>query len=395
MTVDYFAELGKRNRWPDMKDLDEVTTHYHTLIATGHKKDKDGADALRAQWNEKSLLVTIPEPDDVLWQPISAPTPDLTILPAYSFSLRFMFRLAQPYLSKDDNDFYIIDNPIVRDKVFRLPIVRPSSWKGNLRAALRQLGHQDDGPIVQRLFGKVNEPNDAGHSGRLIFFPTFFTQTGLEIINPHDRKTKVGKNPILFECVPQKSDGTFTLLYVPFDRIGDEDANSKRKSLREEVAEDIKLVAQGLRAMFTEYGFGAKTSSGFGLAEDRVIGGIIQINIIETEQQALPPQETLMPEALQAFLQEFPDEDFSLKPNAWRKQHNATTSHRNQYKEARSAFDEYHKVQKAYEVARAEWEAQAKEPAQRFLEASFETFTGLAADVAKSLATKLTTEGVS
>lgn len=264
MTLDYFAELGGRNRWPpDTTETSETTTRYHVLIATGHKKDKNtGADALRAAWGKGRLRVSVPEPAAALWQPIAAPTADLSILPACSFTLSFTFTLAQPYISRDDNAFYIVDNPIVRDKVFGLPLVRPSSWKGNLAAALRQLGQSEKDAVWQRLFGKVNEANDEGQAGRLIFFPTFFTQTGLEIINPHNRKTRVGERPILFECVPAGAQGVFTLLYAPFDRIGE-----PASKICSEVAEDMPLVIAGIEAMLTRYGFGAKTTVGCGVAE--------------------------------------------------------------------------------------------------------------------------------
>lgn len=289
MTVDYFAELGKLNRWPPgMTEIDEVTTRYHVLIATGHKKDKNtGADALRAAWGKERMQVTLPEPTAAFWPAIAAPVPDLSVLPPYSFSLSFTFTLAQPYISRDDNAFYVVDNPIVRDKVFGLPFVRPSSWKGNLAAALRQLVQREEDAPWQRLFGKVNEANDEGQAGRLIFFPTFFTQTGLEIINPHDRKTRVGKNPILFESVPIGARGVFTLLYVPFDGVAKEGRETAKQ-----VAEDLALAVRGLRAMFTVYGFSAKRTSGFGLAGEAVSNGALTLRIATLPAAASSPPQT-------------------------------------------------------------------------------------------------------
>ena len=284
MTVDYFAALGGGAHWPEADGTDRDTTRYHMLVATGHKKDKGtGADALREQWGKTHLEVVIPQPDSALWQSISEPVFDLSILPPCSFTLRFTFTLAQPYLSKDDNAFYIVDNPIVRDKVFHLPLVRPSSWKGNLAAALRQLDQHKSAASRQRLFGKVNEADNEGQAGRLIFFPTFFTETGLEIINPHDRKTRVGKNPILFESVPVGATGAFTLLYAPFDRVGQDESETRRQ-----VAEDLQLLAEGLPAMFTIYGFSAKRSSGFGVAQDAVKQGELQLRAAGWEKQEAP-----------------------------------------------------------------------------------------------------------
>ncbi|HXF70260.1 MAG TPA: RAMP superfamily CRISPR-associated protein [Thermoflexus sp.] len=220
------------------------------------------------EWGLKQLYETY-------W---AAPTVDLSILPAYSFTIRFTFTLAAPYISKDDNSFYIIDNPIVRDRVFRLPMVRSTSWKGSLYAALWRLGHdrQDQEPM-RRLFGEIRTSaggEEKGRAGRLFFYPTFFTRMGLEIINPHDRKRRVGKNPILFESVPIGAEGTFTLLYVPFDRVGQDPEETAGQ-----VAEDLRLLAKGLQALFTIYGFGAKTSSGFGVAHETVKDGTLTLRI--------------------------------------------------------------------------------------------------------------------
>ena len=402
MSIDRFAGLGQSGSThpEDLHDLDAVSTAYHYLIATGHKKGKDtGADTLREKWAKERLNITIPKPAMDFWTQIESPAPNLHTLPRYSFAISFEFRLAQPYLSKDDDAFYIIDNPVRKDKVFKTPMVAPSSWKGSLCHALWQLRRRHDSKEhhdqqVGRLFGETRD-DDPGRSGRLFFYPTFFDKMGLEIINPHDRVRRVGKNPILFECVPVETTGRFTLLYVPFDRIGNEAADPEKgvKSLPEEVAEHLTLLAEGLQAMFTLYGFGAKTSSGFGLAEDRVSDGYIQTNVLETVQQAPRPEEPAMPEVLRAFLKDFPDEDFSLKPKMWRKRHKATNSQREQYMEARAAHTDYEQRRQTYEAALAEWQAQTAEPVQSFVQAEFTSFSQLAGDTAKTLAEKLNAGG--
>jgi len=110
--------------------------------------------------------------------------------------------LAKPYISKDDNPFYIIDNPIVRDKVFRMPMVRPTSGRATCTrrsgswVTIKRTMSQCKGCSATFAVKKLGK-RDACTST-----PTFFTETGLEIINPHDRKRRVGKNPILFESVP-------------------------------------------------------------------------------------------------------------------------------------------------------------------------------------------------
>jgi CRISPR-associated protein Cmr2 len=356
--------------------------------------------------------------------------PDKHSLPSSATFIQFRFTLARAYLSKDDEALHICDNPLRKDIVFKVPLVAATAWKGLLRWTMVRLMLESNDRLsdeafacrrrqLTRLFGNekdvemdkaarltayLDEQRPAAASlyrqklaritpsgfvaGRLQFYPTFFNQMDVEVINPHDRKTKAGTHPIYFECAPAGAEGTFSLLYVPFDRIDEDETETRR-----EVADDLTLLAQGLRDMFTLYGFGAKTSSGFGLAEDRVKEGHIQTNVLEVVQQTSPPQEPVMPEVLQTFLQEFPDEDFSLKPNEWRKQRKATTSKRNQYKEARSAFQQYHQAREAYEAELAEWEAEAAAPVQSFFETGFESFSQLAEDTAKSLAAKLTTGG--
>ncbi|RKY97910.1 MAG: hypothetical protein DRQ10_08025 [Candidatus Hydrothermota bacterium] len=52
----------------------------------------------------------------------------------------------------------------------------------------------------------------------------------------------------------------FTLLYVP-------PVNTDENTARA----DLKAVAKGVQAMLTQYGFGAKTSSGYGVADSESI----------------------------------------------------------------------------------------------------------------------------
>ena len=236
--------------------------------------------------------------------------PDLSLFPPGTWAVQVTFTLRKPYISRDDMDFYILDNPVKKEHVFKVPYVAPSQWKGALRAALvRELvawwqrhDTRDPDTFAKRrlqlalLFGdeKGEEPGSIkglaryldeiggeeaarlfraevrAHfgvpedkpmphfQGRLHFYPTFFDRIGLEVINPHDRKTGAGKHPIYFECVPPETSGIFTLLYVPIGGGPKDEATCKA---------DLEAMAQGLRAMLTKYGFGAKTSSGYGVAD--------------------------------------------------------------------------------------------------------------------------------
>ena len=245
--------------------------------------------------------------------------PDLTIFPSGSWAINFNFKLQKPYLSKDDTDFYIIDNPIRKEWVFKLPYIAPSQWKGALRAVMvQQLVERSDslsdtefadrrfniamlfgdekgeetGKLrdiakyldetrpkassiykrkVRKCFSIEDDKPFPSHAGLLHFYPTYFTKIGLEMINPHDRETGAGSQPIYFESVPAGAEGVFTLLYVPVNCIGDGDAGIDERSA-------LCQVAEGLRLMLTEYGFGAKTSSGYGVAKDSVDDGKLVLN---------------------------------------------------------------------------------------------------------------------
>ncbi|MGC9365332.1 MAG: RAMP superfamily CRISPR-associated protein, partial [Fidelibacterota bacterium] len=225
--------------------------------------------------------------------------------------------------SADDDHYYIIDNPVLKEKVFKVPMMRGSSWKGVLSTAIRSIMKKNKNDLIEnylsfvRLFGAGSEEfrkmidlvsekeiknNDfqkklrwyaltkLGKSinltdnnldkkildeikqkslqvrrGRLIFYPTYFNKLGLEMINPHKRRTKAGTNPVYYEVVTKGASGIFQLLYIPADGI----AQSEHK-LKEEVEKDLDLLTNGLKRIFQEQQndaqvkIGAKTKLGWG-----------------------------------------------------------------------------------------------------------------------------------
>lgn len=343
--------VGKRpsppHAWPDLTTVRDdyqriqllsqaVITAYKEQARMGTRKQAGGLK----YWLENRAAAFLRDRRAMMSKLTLVPTlPDLAIFPRGAWALQFTFRLNQPYLSRDDTDFYILDNPVKKEWVFKLPYVAPSQWKGSLRAALVQelaanfiSGKVDEEVCVQsrlqlyRLFGNEKDrvadflncawarqrvgprPDDEsqrekweerfqkaikdvtkgfaqklrdlgyriddveGFQGRLHFYPTYFTQIGLEVLNPHPRATGAGTNPILFECVPQGAEGTFTLLYMPLDGT---DAGA--------ALADLAAVAKGVQAMMTLYGFGAKTSSGFGVAEEKVKKGALAVAMVDPQ----------------------------------------------------------------------------------------------------------------
>ena len=248
-----------------------------------------------------------------------AAMPDLQHLPTGTWFLQLTFTLAKPYISKDDDPFYVAEsvNPVRKDKVFKVPMVSAASWKGLLRWTAMQVRLAEKKKALSdqefakerfrqtRLFGdeKGEEPGAAKdfakylndmrphavshyqqlvkqyfgldanakelphHSGRLMCYPTFFNLIDVEVINPHSRKTKAGTHPIYLECVPDGAQGTFSLLYVPFDLIG-----QPNEAIIKQAKADLQIIAEAIGAMMLTYGFSAKRTSGYGTAEDAIMG---------------------------------------------------------------------------------------------------------------------------
>jgi len=244
------------------KDLVHKTDKTDQKTDKTDQKDKDNPYSLYLQ-KEINLLDSLN-----LRNPLM---PDLSSLPSCSFFLQLPIKLEKPYLSKDDDEFYPNENPIRKDKVFKVPMVSPSTWKGNLRRvicercepheAARLLGHEK---------GEEDEKNL--RQGRLFFYPTFFDKIDLEVINPHSRKTRAGTHPIYFECAPVNATGTFSLLYIPFDLIGRFEVEEE---IKKEPFEDLQITLGAVKTMMLEHGFSAKKTSGFGVIKKDATGQIV------------------------------------------------------------------------------------------------------------------------
>src|SRR6266545_1019738 len=283
-------------------------------------------NSIRDAWQERLAVINVQQehkehfdfrkiPDAFRLAPNVSDAADL---PPLSFLLCVPFRLQKPYLSKDERDFYLLDNLMRREKIFQTPMLASTSWKGALRGVMVQqlaewwcsLSEESRNERSKRkefvakrvqsgrLFGterdvQVNDSrckryldkmggnhlarwyrryvrrfisSTSFFAGRLHFYSTFFDKISLEVINPHSRATGVGeRGPILMECVPQGTAGDLVVLYVPFGPIGQSEADR-----RAEVAQDLEVLTEGIQAMLTIYGFGAKTSSGFGIADERL-----------------------------------------------------------------------------------------------------------------------------
>lgn len=330
----------------------------------------------------------------------------LSYLPNFSFILEIPFKLAKPFHSKDERGFYLLDNPLRREKVFKTPMIAASSWKGALRAAMvkqlaewwESLGEEEkkdrcnrkafvarrfqlaklfgtekdmqmDDENIESYLGKIGGnfqkhwfrrfiqifvAKNGFFAGSLHFFPTFFEEVKLEVINPHDREKGISKRgPLPLECVSEGAKGNLIILCVP--PVLTITINDVRKG--EIIAHDLKLLAEGIVGMLTVYGFGAKTSSGFGVAEERLAGkgklvikipGFFKTSSVPTAQ----PQHQGLPRYLEApnrLIKELRGPDESLIAEEDYRQH------------LESSGRKYNKEnQQLYAKAKAWWEREGK-----------------------------------
>ncbi len=205
-------------------------------------------------------------------------------IPDYSAFIKINFKLKKPYISADDETLYPKDNPICKDKIFKIPMIRPSSWKGNLRWVARNILGVDE-EKVERLFGN-EKSNETARRGRINIYPTFFNKIALDIINPHDRKTRTGKGPIQIEIVPEGTEGKLQIFYCPFDSLDKLYSNQKEQKEKTlgEIKEDLQLLSKIVKETLLTYGFSAKRTSGYGVVEESSINGNIKFGEIDVEK---------------------------------------------------------------------------------------------------------------
>jgi CRISPR-associated protein Cmr2 len=268
-------EAYRELEWPHTKVsllTQALIENVKEFARNGHPRSGGGYKSLvhnpRAE-SEYTMRVVRPALGQLGALGVYPPRVNLDDLPRYAFFLQFRFTLARPFLSGDDEEFYIHENPLLKDVVFKVPMVRPSSWKGNLRRAAEAIQKREEQLVADRLFGLAKEDEageEGGRAGRLHFYPTFFDRIGLDIINPHSRRTKAGTVPIMLEVVPRGAMGFFSLLYFPFSLIGrDED------EARGEVRDDLLFTCRAVHTMMHLSGFSAKRTRGYGLIEDKLV----------------------------------------------------------------------------------------------------------------------------
>ena len=197
--------------------------------------------------------------------------PDFSELPSPRWlALKVDFELQTPWYSKDDRVFHVLDNPVRKDRVFGIPFMAASSWKGMLRWACRMragLGqylqeHPDmaewsDPAWILHLFGNEKGEGEELSRGALVFYPTWFDRIGFQVINPHSRENRAGTKPIYYEVVPPGAKGTLSLLYAPWPGM----------KFTADPKEVLPWLLEAIETLLAVYGISAKRTVGWGTAK--------------------------------------------------------------------------------------------------------------------------------
>jgi len=262
MIYDYYASLSKGSNLFKGNGLasgyvDECTVHL-----------KDKKNKIREDYRKHvSGLGNLKLPDGLNF------SPDFSKLPEDSWlGIEVKFELLSPWYSKDDRPFHVMDNPVRKDKVFGVPFMSSSTWKGLLRWACRMeeglLSHLqknkmtmngwEDPAWIVHLFGneRTEEKDSNLCGGALNFYATCFDRIGFEVINPHKRSTRAGSQPIYYEVVPTETKGKLQVLYVPVPgKIENDGVNQ---------ADAIANLLKAIKVLLENYGISAKRTSGWG-----------------------------------------------------------------------------------------------------------------------------------
>jgi CRISPR-associated protein Cmr2 len=223
-----------------------------------------------------------------IWSDLIEHTINQQNIPNNATFTKLTFTLTKPFISQDDDDFYPIDNPVCKDKVFKVPLLRPSSIKGAVEYAAYWLWMQKREEAILKSYNRMfatdiqkakREEESPQMAGRVRFFPLFFDKIGIEVITPLERDTKTpARGPIYFESVPESENGySLYLLYYPFDRLKEID-----EYLPREYEKDLSYLFSAIVVAIELLGIGAKTTSGYGTGRVNnieVINAPPQLNI--------------------------------------------------------------------------------------------------------------------
>lgn len=211
------------------------------------------------------------------------PAVDMVLLPEYSAAVTLRFQLLAPLLTRDDDAFYLFDNPVRKDHTFGVPFLAAASVKGLAADALQRgfppeldwktLGKNDQerktayrrkSALARRLFGVASDEKESdSEAGRLHFSPVWFSHVQYLVMNPTKQDgSGIGTQPIQFEAVSPVDDkgkpvqGEVSFFY--FNPAGAKEADEITART------DLACLVGALAAWWPALGLGAKRLAGYG-----------------------------------------------------------------------------------------------------------------------------------
>ena len=200
----------------------------------------------------------------------------------YSARLLLRFKLISPLLSRDDEPFYLIDNPARKDHTFKSPYLSAAAIKGlsvdayqrafpvtnwkNLasKEQERTRAYRLQDHHALRLFGIADDglesvDNTQHQRGRLRFSPAWFRDLQFIVLNHRKEDTAQGDVPIQFEAVSPNQSSCIEVLY--FNPCGLDD--SSEQTVKNDLARWLASVA----SWWPVFGLGGKRLAGYGQIE--------------------------------------------------------------------------------------------------------------------------------
>ena len=266
MTFDYYVFLDKNEASENPENATGlVDLGDRCLLRARHDKKKDEA---RQNYMDLAAKREYSLPSDLQLE-----LDHTSLLDPAWFAIDVSFTLTSPWYSKDDRPLHVLDNPVRKDRVFGMPFMSATSWKGLLRWAcrmqaglsehlekhdMRMEGWQDPSWILH-LFGNERGEDERFRSGALICHPTWFdNKVAFQVINPHDRARRAGTQPIYYEVVPAGTEGKLQMLYAPLPGEIERDQTMPDAFISDFI--------DSIRALLENYGISAKRTAGWGTA---------------------------------------------------------------------------------------------------------------------------------
>jgi len=203
----------------------------------------------------------------------------LESFPRYSARILLEFTLLTPLLTKDDDPFYLFDNPTRKDHIFGVPHIAAASLKGLSLDAYqrafpsssgieldkekqlleRRHGYRLQDAHAKRLFGIEDDgTQQESRIGRLHFSAVWFKQVQFLVMNPREPETGIGTIPIQFEAIAPNPKEKAILEVVYFNPYGVKE--SEEQTVREDLARWLAAVG----TWWPVLGLGAKRLAGYG-----------------------------------------------------------------------------------------------------------------------------------